>query len=116
MQDAVYAYLPLYLTERLGFGQVRRIILHPLCQCVKEYLLSMALRSSHRSLLCTPASKSKLIYRGWRSPPQLWKTVPELYDKIDVENVAAFKAKLKTFLFSKYFHKPLFLTLFFKVF
>ena len=51
-----------------------------------------------------------------RSPPQLWKTVPELYDKIDVENVAAFKAKLKTFLFSKYFHQPLFLTLFFEVF
>ena len=51
-----------------------------------------------------------------RSPPRLWKTVPALYDKIDVENVAAFKAKLKTFLFSKYFHQPLFLTLFFEVF
>ena len=63
----------------------------------------MALRSSHRSLLCTPASKSKLIYRGWRSPPQLWKTVPELYDKIDVENVAALKQNLRHFYLANIF-------------
>ena len=51
----------------------------------------MALRSLHRSLLYTPALTSKLIHGGWRSQPQLWKTVTEFYDKIDAEYVAAFK-------------------------
>ena len=45
----------------------------------KTYHLSRALRSSSRSLLCTPAIKSKT--HGGRAfstaAPQLWNTIPE---------------------------------------
>ena len=71
---------------------------------IKDYHPSRALRSSSRSLLRTPATKSKTC--GGRAfstaAPQLWNTIPE-YAK-NADNVATFKTKLKTFLFRKYFH------------
>ena len=71
---------------------------------IKEYYPSRALRSSFRSLLCTPAIKSKT--HGGRAfstaAPQLWNTIPDFIK--NAETVATFKTKLKTFLFKKYFH------------
>ena len=70
----------------------------------KVYYQSRALRSSSRSLLCTPAITSK-TYGGRAfstAPPQLWNTTPEYIKNAD--SVAAFKTKLKAFLFRKCFN------------
>ena len=71
---------------------------------IKDYHPSRALRSSSRSLLCTPAIKSK-TYGGRAfstAAPQLWNTTPEYIKNAD--SVATFKTKLKTFLFRKCFN------------
>ena len=71
---------------------------------IKTYHLSRALRSSSRSLLCTPAIKSK-THRGRAfstAALQLWNTILEYVKNAD--SVTTFKTKLKTFLFRKYFH------------
>ena len=51
---------------------------------IKTYHPSRALKSSSRSLLCTPAIKSKT--HGGRAfstaAPQLWNTIPELMSKM----------------------------------
>ena len=68
---------------------------------IKDYHPSRALRSSSRSLLCTPAIKSK-TYGGRTfstAAPQLFITTPEYIKNAD--SVATFKTKLKTFLFRK---------------
>ena len=51
---------------------------------IKEYYLSRALRSSSRSLLCTPAIKSK-TYGGRAfstAAPQIWNTVYQNMSKM----------------------------------
>ena len=71
---------------------------------IKDYHPSRALRSSSRSLLCTPAIKSK-TYGGRAfstAAPQLWNTTPEYIKNAD--SVTTFKTKLKTFLFRKCFN------------
>ena len=71
---------------------------------IKDYHPSRALRSSSRSLLCTPAIKSK-TYGGRAfstAAPQLWNTTPEYIKNWDT--VTTFKTKLKTFLFRKCFN------------
>ena len=71
---------------------------------IEEYHPTRALRSSSRSLLCTPVIKSK-TYGGRAfstAAPQLWSAIPE-YVK-NAESVVSFKTKLKTFLFRKFFY------------
>ena len=69
---------------------------------IKEYHPPRALRSSSRSVLCTPAVKSKTY--GGRAfsilAPQLWNAIPG-YVK-NAESVVSFKTKLKTLLFRKF--------------
>ena len=71
---------------------------------IKDYHPSRALRSSSRSLLCTPAIKSK-TYGGRAfstAAPQLWNTTPEYIKNAD--SVTTPKTKLKTLLFRKFFN------------
>ena len=71
---------------------------------IKDYHPSRALRSPSRSLLCTPAIKSK-TYGGRAfstAAPQLWNTTPEYIKNVD--SVTTLKTKVKTFLFRKCFN------------
>ena len=90
----------LFITYKILNGQSAGY-LEPL---IKDYQPSRALRSSSRSLLCTPAIKSK-TYGGRAfstAAPQLWNTTPEYIKNAD--SVTTFKTKLKTFLFRKCFN------------
>ena len=71
---------------------------------IKDYHPSRALRSSSRSLLCTPAIKSKTYWGRafYTAAPQLWNSTPEYVKNAD--SVTTFKTKLKTFLFRKFFN------------
>ena len=78
---------------------------------IKDYHPSRALRSSSRSVLCTPAIKSK-TYGGRAfstAAPQLWNTIPEYIQ--NAGSVTTLKTKLKTFLFRKCFQLILMLNI-----
>ena len=64
---------------------------------------SRTLRSSSRNLLVVPKSKSKLFDRSFSvAAPTEWNNIPDDLKLID--NVNAFKSKLKTFLFHDYYN------------
>ena len=99
-KDRGFHFKILLITYKILNGQSAGY-LEPL---IKDNHPSRALRSSSRSLLCTPAIKSK-TYGGRAfstAAPQLWNTTPEYIKNAD--SVTTFKTKLKTFLFRKCFN------------
>ena len=72
---------------------------------IQIYQPPRMLRSSHRCSLAIPSSRPRTTTYGERSfihaAPKLWNTIPEEIKQ--AESIAAFKSKLKTFLFDSYF-------------
>ena len=70
---------------------------------IQEYHPPRTLRSSTRSLLCSPSIKSN-SYGGRAfsaAAPELWNSIPEYIKR--AETVETFKTRLKTFLFQKHY-------------
>jgi len=70
---------------------------------IQEYHSLRTLRSSARSLLCTPSINSN--FYGGRAfsatAPKLWNSISEYIKR--AETVETFKTRLKTFLFQKHY-------------
>ena len=93
----------LLLTHRALNGQAPNYIGH----CVSRRQLVRALRSSEHSLLCVPRTRRHWGDRAFSvATPSIWNALPH-HLTLSSMTTAAFKLKLKTYLFTRTFYTAL---------